>query len=89
MCSLQNWHFPLKKQYEIIGIFVYQFSLLLHLGHLDGGKTMLSPDNPLNATTFRKLPMQASIKNTKIDISVFKSIIAGNTFFCDNFKERI
>ena len=67
MCSLQNWHFPLKKQYEIIGIFVYQFSLLLHLGHLDGGKTMLSPDNPLNATTFRKLPMQAPIKNTKID----------------------
>ncbi len=60
---------------------MYQFSLLLHLGHLDGGKTMLSPDNPLNATTFRKLPMQAPIKNTKIDISVFKSIIAGNTFF--------
>lgn len=86
MCSLQNWHLPFKKQYEITGIFVYQFNLLLHFGHFEGGKTMLSPDRPLSATTFKKLPMQAPVINTKIAISVFKSIILCNALFGDEFK---
>lgn len=89
MCSLQNWHFPLKKQYEIIGIFVYQFNLLLHFGHFEGGKTMLSPESPRSATTFKKLPIQAPVMNTKIAKTVFKSIIMCYAFFGDEFKKFV
>lgn len=43
------------------GMFVYQLSFLPHLGHFEGGNTMLSPLKPLNAATFKKLPMQRPI----------------------------
>ena len=42
-------------------MFVYQLSFLPHLGHFEGGNTMLSPLKPLNAATFKKLPMQRPI----------------------------
>ena len=37
----------------------YHFICSLQTGHLEAGKTIDSLVNPLNATTFKKLPIQA------------------------------
>ena len=61
---LPNNEKAVKKIYEINGIFIYQVSWLLHLGHLEREKTRLSPLNPLKITTFKKLPQQSPIRIT-------------------------
>lgn len=41
-------------------------SLLLHLGHFDGGKTILSFERVLRITTLKKLPKQSPKIQTQI-----------------------
>jgi len=62
--SLQKAHLPLKKMYDKTGILCQGFSLCPHLGHLDGGKTILSPLIERKITTLKKLPRH----NPKIQI---------------------
>jgi hypothetical protein len=55
---LQKWHFPLSKKYDKIGILCHHKSLFPHLGHFEGGKTILSLDRERKITTLKKLPKQ-------------------------------
>ena len=57
--SLQKAHLPRKKIYDKTGILCQGFSLLLHLGHFDGGKAMFSFASERNITTLKKLPRQS------------------------------
>ena len=43
-------------------------SLLLHLGHFDGGKTILSFERVLRITTLKKLPKQSPKIQTQNNI---------------------
>ena len=54
---------------------------------LDDGKTMLSPDKPLRATTFKKLPMQSPTTNIQIKKGkrIEKSFIRIYAPFCNIF----
>ena len=51
--------------YEITGMLCHHFQGVWHFGHFDAGKTIDSPLKALNITTFKKLPMQSPVINTK------------------------
>ena len=85
--SLQKAHLPLKKRYEITGILCHGFNLLPHFGHLDGGKTILSPLIERRITTLKKLPKHNPIINTHIRIYEFKyRLLTCNTYPSSVFK---
>ena len=72
----QLLHLPLNvNKYDNTGILSYHFIGVLQTGHFYEGKTIDSFDNALNATTFKKLPMQAPVINIKKPNTYISSII--------------
>jgi hypothetical protein len=53
---LQKPPFPPRKMYDSTGILCHGFNLAPHVGHLEGGNTILSPLNERRITTLKKLP---------------------------------